>query len=92
MKPLRFEWDEDKAKSNLKKHKVSFEEAKTAFYDENARLIPDPEHSEEEDRFILMGLSARVKMLIVCHCYRESEEIIRIISARKATKREISFY
>ena len=92
MKPLRFEWDEDKAKSNLKKHKVSFEEAKTAFYDENARLIPDPEHSEEEDRFILMGLSAGVKMLIVCHCYRESEEIIRIISARKATKREISFY
>ena len=92
MKPLRFEWDEDKAKSNLKKHKVSFEEAKTVFYDENARLIPDPEHSEEEDRFILMGLSTGVKMLVVCHCYRESEQVIRIISARKATKREMSFY
>lgn len=92
MKPLRFEWDEDKAKSNLKKHKVSFEEAKTVFHDENARLIPDPEHSEEEDRFILMGLSTGVKMLVVCHCYRESEQVIRIISARKATKREMSFY
>lgn len=92
MKPLRFEWDEDKAKSNLKKHKVSFEEAKTVFHDENARLIPDPEHSEEEDRFILMGLSTGVKMLVVCHCYRESEQVIRIISARKATKQEMSFY
>ena len=92
MKPLRFEWNEDKAKANLEKHKVSFEEAKTVFYDENARLIPDPEHSEQEERFILMGMSARLKMLVVCHCYRESEEVIRIISARKATKPETSFY
>jgi len=92
MKPLRFEWNEDKAKANLEKHKVRFEEAKTVFYDENARLIPDPEHSEQEERFILMGMSARLKMLVVCHCYRESEEVIRIISARKATKPETSFY
>ena len=92
MKQLRFEWDEDKAKGNLRKHKVNFEEAKTVFYDENARLIPDPEHSEQEERFILMGMSAGLKMLVVCHCYRESEEVIRIISARKATKQEASFY
>ena len=92
MKMLRFEWDQAKAKINFKKHKVSFEEAKTVFLDENARLIPDPEHSDQEDRFILMGLSSELKMLIVCHCYRESEEVIRIISARKATKREMSFY
>ena len=89
---LRFEWDESKAKSNLKKHKVSFEEAKTVFIDENARLIDDPEHSEEEARFILMGLSEELKMLIVCHCYRESDQVIRIISARKATKQEATFY
>lgn len=92
MKPLRFEWDEVKAKSNLKKHKVSFEEARTVFYDEHARLIPDPEHSELEDRFIILGMSATLKMLVVCHCYRESEEVIRIISARKPTKWETSFY
>lgn len=92
MKPLRFEWDEVKAKSNLKKHKVSFEEARTVFYDERARIIPDPEHSEQEDRFIILGMSASLKMLVVCHCYRESEEVIRIISARKSTKRETSFY
>ncbi|MDD2468518.1 MAG: BrnT family toxin [Desulfobulbus sp.] len=92
MKPLRFEWNEDKAKGNLRKHKISFEEAKTVFYDENARIIPDPEHSEQEERFILMGMSAGLKMLVVCHCYRESEEVIRIISARKATKQEASFY
>jgi len=92
MEQLRFEWNEDKAKGNLRKHKVSFEEAKTVFYDENARLIPDPEHSEQEERFILMGMSTRLKMLVVCHCYRESEEVIRIISARKATKQEASFY
>jgi len=92
MKMLRFEWDESKAKSNLKKHKVSFEEAKTVFIDENARLIDDPEHSEEEARFILMGLSEELKMLIVCHCYRESDQVIRIISARKATKQEATFY
>jgi uncharacterized DUF497 family protein len=92
MKPLRFEWNEDKAKGNLKKHKISFEEAKTVFHDENARIIPDPEHSEQEERFILMGMSAGLKLLVVCHCYRESEEVIRIISARKATKQEASFY
>jgi uncharacterized DUF497 family protein len=92
MKPLRFEWNEDKAKGNLRKHKISFEEAKTVFHDENARIIPDPEHSEQEERFILMGMSAGLKMLVVCHCYRESEEVIRIISARKATKQEASFY
>jgi len=92
MKPLRFEWNEDKVEGNLRKHKISFEEAKTVFHDENARIIPDPEHSEQKERFILMGMSAGLKMLVVCHCYRESEEVIRIISARKATKQEASFY
>jgi len=92
MKLLRFEWDTAKADSNLKKHKISFEEAKTVFWDEHARLIPDPDHSEKEERFIIMGLSANLKLLTVCHCYRYSGQVIRLISARKATKRETFFY
>ena len=92
MKPLRFEWDTAKADSNLKKHKISFEEAKTVFWDEHARLIPDPDHSEEEERFIIMGLSTNLKLLTVCHCYRHSGQVIRLISARKATKQETFFY
>jgi uncharacterized DUF497 family protein len=92
MSDIRFEWDENKNAANQKKHKVSFEEAKSVFYDENARLISDPDHSEREDRFILLGLSNRLRMLVVVHTYRKSDEIIRIISAREATKRERRFY
>ncbi len=85
---MRFEWDEAKQAKNIKKHKIAFEEAKTVFLDPLARLIEDPDHSEDEDRFILMGMSERLNILVVCHCYRESEEVIRIISARKADREE----
>jgi uncharacterized DUF497 family protein len=88
MKRLAFEWDDGKNTLNKRKHRISFEEALTVFADENALLLPDPDHSTEEDRFILMGFSASLRMLVVCHCYRRSEEIIRIISARKATRLE----
>ncbi len=87
-----FEWDENKAKTNLKKHGVSFEEAQSVFFDENARIIPDPDHSISEDRFIILGISLNLKLLVVCHCYRENEKSIRIISARKATKPEAKQY
>ena len=92
MKYIRFQWDESKNLSNIKKHQISFDEAKSAFYDPYARLIADPEHSDTEDRFILLGLSQKLNLLIVCHCYRSSDEIIRIISARRATKTESSNY
>jgi len=82
---LVFEWNEEK---NRRKHGISFEEARSAFLDENARVIPDPEHFEEEDRFVLLGLSASLRILVVCHCYRERESVIRIISARKADREE----
>jgi len=89
---IRFEWDEKKNRANIKKHNISFEEAKTVFYDENARLISDPVHSNGEDRFILLGISRNVKILIVVHVYKEQDELIRIISARKATKTESKNY
>ena len=89
---MEFEWDESKAAVNEKKHGISFEEAQTAFDDYNAILIPDPDHSEDEDRFVLLGLSAALKMLVICHCYRANDEKIRIISARKATKKESITY
>ncbi len=89
---MQFEWDLAKAEMNLSKHGISFDEAKTVFLDENARLIPDPDHSDEEDRFILMGLSAQLRLLTVCHCYRGENDTIRLISARKATKTESSWY
>lgn len=92
MSELKFEWDAHKASANLKKHGVSFDEAKTVFYDERAKLIDDPEHSEDEERFILLGLSSSLRVLVVCHCYRSSGNIIRIISARKATTSETKFY
>lgn len=92
METLSFEWDENKNAINKKKHKVSFEEAQTVFYDEAALLIDDPEHSQEEERFIIMGLSQKANLLVVCHCYRASETVIRIISARKATKSESKYY
>lgn len=92
MNGLQFEWDKSKEKANIVKHSVSFDEAKTVFYDENARLIADPDHSEEEDRFILIGLSSSLRLLVVCHCYRVDEKVIRIISARKATRPESKAY
>ncbi len=92
MKIIKFSWDEKKAQENLVKHKISFEEAKTVFGDENARLIEDPDHSEDEDRFILIGLSFSLKILTVVHCYRDDENSIRIISARKSTKNEEKQY
>ena len=92
MADLRIEWDPRKAASNLKKHGVSFREAATVFSDDNARLIRDPDHSETEDRFILLGLSSSLRVLIVCHCYRESADLIRIISARKANRSERDQY
>jgi uncharacterized DUF497 family protein len=88
MQSMTFSWDERKDRKNQKKHGVSFSEAKTAFYDENARLTHDPDRSAEEDRFILLGFSASLRMLVVCHCYRERDRVIRIISARKAAKKE----
>lgn len=92
MNELRFEWDPAKAAANLKKHGIDFNEAKSAFADEQAKILPDPDHSEEEDRFILLGLSLRLRLLVVCHCYRERDNCIRIISARRATKPESRQY
>jgi len=92
MNEVAFEWDDNKNAINQKKHGISFEEAETVFYDENALLISDPDHSMDEERFILLGFSYRARMLIVCHCYRRSESIIRIISARKATTFEFRQY
>lgn len=88
----KFEWHPAKSASNERKHGISFEEAKDVFYDVNARLIADPEHSTDEDRFIILGAATGFKLLVVCHCYRSNDEIIRIISARKATKNEIKLY
>ncbi len=88
MARLDFDWDEAKDDANRRKHGVSFEEASTIFYDENALLIADPDHSEGEDRFLLLGLSLRLRTLVVCHCYREAEDMIRIISARRANRSE----
>ena len=92
MKELRFEWDDRKSASNRRTHGVDFEEARTAFYDEHALQFFDPDHSVEEDRFILLGMSFRLRTLVVCHCHREGDLIVRIISARKATKTEASDY
>jgi uncharacterized DUF497 family protein len=92
MTSLRFEWDPAKATTNLKKHGVSFEDAQTVFSDEHARLIDDPDHSQEEDRFVLLGLSLSLRLLVVAHCYRAAGDVIRIISARKATRSEVRSY
>jgi len=88
MSELRFEWDKRKSRANVKKHRVSFEEAETVFKDENAIQYFDPDHSDDEERFILLGLSTRLRVLIVCHCFRKSESVIRIISARRADTSE----
>lgn len=92
MGTISFEWDENKNRINQRKHGISFEEAKTVFYDDEALVIDDPEHSEEEERFIILGLSFQANLLVVCHCCRNSDSVIRIISARKATKTESSYY
>ena len=92
MSSLRFVWDPVKARGNLAKHGVSFDEAITAFHDENAKVFTDPDHSQAEDRFILLGMSFRLRVLVVCHCYRESETVVRIISARKADGEERGNY
>jgi uncharacterized DUF497 family protein len=88
MGDLRFEWDARKDAANQRKHGVSFDEASTVFADEDALLIADPDHSDDEKRFLLLGLSSELRALVVCHCYREADEIIRIFSARRANKRE----
>ncbi|MBU6260706.1 MAG: BrnT family toxin [Burkholderiales bacterium] len=92
MSSLRFDWDPKKAAANRLKHGVSFEDAQTVFADERARLIDDPDHSEDEDRFILLGLSSTLRLLVVAHCYRSEGNVIRIISARKATREEQADY
>ena len=92
MKYLVFEWDKKKEKVNIKKHGISFEEARTSFYDENAIQFYDPDHSEDEDRFILLGTSYKLNTLVICHCFREEETVVRIISARKADKDEVKSY
>lgn len=92
MDDLKFEWDENNNSTNKAKHNISFEEAQTVFYDEYALVIDDPEHSVDEDRFIILGFGNQAKLLVVCHCYRQADMVIRIISARKATKNESKFY
>ena len=89
---IRFEWDCAKASANLKKHGVSFEEAQTIFYDDFAVQFLDEEHSSEEDRFLMLGMSSEANLLLVCHCERAGGDVIRIISARKATRLESKFY
>lgn len=89
---IRFDWDPAKAKANLKKHGISFEEAQSVFYDEFAVQFFDGEHSSSEDRFLMLGMSAQARLLLVCHCERQAGSIIRIISARKATHTESTFY
>ena len=89
---IQLTWDARKSADNHKKHGITFEEAKSIFYDPNARLIYDPDHSAKEDRFVMLGMSNKLRVLIVCHCYREKEELIRIISARRATTAETRLY
>lgn len=92
MVELHFAWDPRKAVENQRKHGVSFQEAETVFTDDFAILIDDPEHSDEEDRFLLLGLSTKLRTLVVVHCYRKADEVIRLISARKATRKERDTY
>lgn len=89
---ITFEWNEAKSRANQKKHGISFEEAKSVFFDEYAVQFYDDEHSSEEDRFIMLGMSNLSRILVVCHCERAEGQVIRIISARKATKKESGYY
>ncbi len=92
MTELQFEWDPAKSAANIRKHGIGFDEARSVFADERAKLIADPAHSDDEDRFVLLGLSTKLKLLVVCHCYRDKNNTIRIISARKATAVESRQY
>ena len=92
MDRIKFEWDENKNIINKKKHGISFEEAQTVFYDADALVISDPEHSVAEERFVIMGISSYANLLVVCHCYRASDTVIRLISARQATHNETKQY
>jgi uncharacterized DUF497 family protein len=92
MNPIRFTWDERKSASNKRKHGVSFEEGQTVFSDDNALFMHDPNHSDDEDRFLLLGLSSIPRLLVVCHCYREETDTIRIISVWKAGRSETAEY
>ena len=89
---MNYEWDENKNKINQSKHGISFEEACSVFDDNRALVIPDPDHSEDEERFVILGMSELLNLLVVCHCYRDNDNTIRIISARKATKTEAGYY
>ncbi len=89
---IRFDWDERKNKANVKKHGVSFGEAQGVFFDENAIIYDDPDHSEDEDRFLIIGRSFKLRVLFVCYCYQSDDSVIRMISARKATSKELFFY
>ena len=92
MNRLKVEWDKKKERINIRKHGISFEEARTVFYDEKAIQFFDPDHSGDEDRFLLLGISFKLRVLIVCHCFRESETVIRLFSARKADREEEQEY
>ena len=92
MNDITFEWDERKNRENKRKHSVSFEEAQTVFLDENAIRFFDPDHSQDEDRFLMLGMSFTLRVLVVCHCYRKDDSVIRLISARRADKGEQSNY
>jgi len=92
MSDINFVWDEVKNRENKRKHGVSFEEAQTVFLDENAIRYYDPDHSTEEDRFIMLGMDFKLRVLVVCHCYRIDDAVIRIISARKANRKEEAAY
>lgn len=92
MDEIKFEWDERKNSINKAKHHISFEEAESVFYDDRAIVFDDPDHSDEEDRFLIIGITSSLKICTVCHCYRENDSVIRIISARKAAKKEARVY
>ena len=92
MSALRFEWDPKKAAANERKHGVTFDEDTTVFSDDHGVLLDDPDHADDEDRFLLLGLSANLRTVVVCHAYQAAEDVIRLISARKATKRERGAY
>ena len=92
MNKLQFEWDKRKEKANIKKHGVSFDEARAVFYDENAIQFVDPEHAEDQNRFILLGISFKLQVLVVCHCWRTSATVVRIVAARKADGDEKNEY
>ena len=92
MDAVEFSWDERKSRVNKRKHGVSFEEAQTVFFDENALRFYDPDHSQDEDGFLMLGMSFRLRVLVVCHCYRSNDNVIRIVSARKANAKEAEAY